>query len=104
MCVIAVMFSISCTLLINWLAGVSMCVQAGKVMSGAATLCTCETPVNLVELGCGSMLRKSLRGPSSEGKAEVRGERGRMRRIVRKGWRIILLKEVVCLQHSLTPS
>lgn len=29
---------------------------------------------------------------------------GRMRRIVSKGWRIILLKEVVCLLHSLPPS
>lgn len=52
---------------------VCVCEQ-GEVMSGAATLCTHETPVNVVELGRSWMLWKSLRS-SSKRKAEVQRER-----------------------------
>ncbi len=77
MCVITAMFSISCMLLVNWLAGVCMCVRAGKVVL-RILFSSHSAAVRLQSIWCcwsvAERFEKSLRSPR-KGKVGVQRDR-----------------------------
>lgn len=109
MCVIAAMFSISCMPLVNWLAGVWVCVCMG-VRAGKVVLCI---PLSSCSLHIWDPSQSGGAGPWVLEKPKVTQERkgcrpgetgqGWMRRIVSQRRRITLQEDVVCLLHHLPP-
>lgn len=110
MCVIAAMFSISCMPLVNWLAGVWVCVCMG-VRAGKVVLCI---PLSSCSLHIWDPSQSGGAGPWVLEKPKVTQERkgcrpgetgqGWMRRIVSQRRRITLQEDVVCLLHRLPPT